>query len=156
MKKTGSQAIIWILIFQIIGLTLGLMTKNNIMSWYQLLHKSELTPPSVVFSIVWSILYTMIALAGYSLWKQRNDHDARIALYYYGAQLIMNWIWTPLFFQFHYIGFSFLWILIIILLTFITLYLTKNKFKFAWFMLAPYFLWLIFASYLNGIIWIMN
>lgn len=156
MKKTWSQAIIWILILQVIGLMLGLMTKDNILSWYQLLHKSSLTPPPLLFSIVWPILYIMIALAGSSLWRQRNDPNAKLAFYFYSAQLIMNWIWTPLFFQLHYIGFSFVWILTLTLLTLITIYLTKKKFKFACLMLVPYFLWLLFASYLNGTIWMMN
>lgn len=156
MKKTWLEAIVWILILQVIGLALGLMTKDNIVSWYQLLHKSSLTPPSLTFSIVWPILYVMIALAGYSLWRQRKYHDAKIAFYFYSVQLIMNWAWTSLFFQLHYIGFSFVWILILTLLTLITICLTRKKFKFACFMLVPYFLWLMFASYLNGTIWMMN
>ncbi|MFA6303440.1 MAG: TspO/MBR family protein [Legionella sp.] len=156
MKKNWAQAIIWIVAFQVVGLVLGLLTKDNIMSWYQYLNKSNLTPPSIAFSIVWPILYVMIALAGYSLWRQRKDPDAKIALYFYSAQLIMNWLWTPLFFQLHYIGFSFVWILILTLLTLITIYLTRNKFKFACLMLVPYFLWLLFASYLNGTIWLLN
>ena len=156
MRKTWIQAIIWILVFQVIGLILGLMTKDNILSWYQLLHKSYLTPPALVFSIVWPILYVMIALAGYSLWRQRKEPGAKIALYFYSAQLLMNWAWTPLFFQLHYIGLSFIWILILSLLTLITIFLTKQKFKFACYMLVPYFLWLLFASYLNGSIWMLN
>lgn len=156
MKKNWAQAIIWIVAFQIIGLVLGLLTKDNIMSWYQYLNKSNVTPPSIAFSIVWPILYVMIALAGYSLWRQRKDPDAKIAFYFYSAQLIMNWLWTPLFFQLHYIGLSFVWILILTLLTLITIYLTRKKFKFACLMLVPYFLWLLFASYLNGTIWMLN
>lgn len=156
MKIKWSQAIIWILVLQVIGLTLGVMTKDNIASWYQLLHKSPLTPPSLIFSIVWPILYVMIALAGYFLWSRRKDPDAKIAFYFYSTQLIMNWAWTPLFFQLHCLGLSFIWILFLTLLTLITIYLTKTKFKFACYMLVPYFLWLIFASYLNGTIWMMN
>ncbi len=156
MKKTWLHAIIWILGFEIIGALLGLMTKDNIASWYQFLHKSNLTPPAVVFSILWPILYAMVALAGHSLWQQRRDPDAKIALYFYSAQLIMNWAWTPLFFQMHYIGFSFVWILILTVLTIITLYLTEKKFKFSCCMLVIYCLWLVFASYLNGRIWLLN
>jgi len=156
MKKIGLQAIIWILIFEGIGLLLGWITKNNIESWYQFLHKSDLTPPAYVFSIVWPILYAMIALSGLSLWKQRKDPDAKIALYCYSVQLVMNWAWTPLFFQMHYIGFSFIWILILTVLTLITIYLTEKKFKFVCLMLVIYCLWLVFASYLNGRIWLLN
>lgn len=156
MKKNWAQAIIWVVAFQVIGLILGLLTKDTIMSWYQYLNKSNLTPPSIAFSIVWPILYVMIALAGYSLWRQRKDPDAKIALYFYSAQLLMNWLWTPLFFRLHYIGLSFVWILILTLLTLITIYLTRKKFTFACLMLVPYFLWLLFASYLNGTIWMLN
>jgi tryptophan-rich sensory protein len=156
MKKEWIKMIVWIVVFQLIGLSLGLITQDNILSWYKLLHKSSLTPAPLVFSIVWPILYAMLALAGQSLWQQRSDHDARIALYFYGSQLLMNWSWTPLFFGLHYIGLSFVWILLLNILTLINIYLTKDKFKFACLMLVPYFLWLIFASYLNGMIWLLN
>lgn len=156
MPKKIIQIACWILIFEFIGFYLGVITKSNISSWYQLLNKPIFTPPNVVFSIIWPILYAMLALVGYLLWQHRHRSIARTAIFFYATQMLMNWLWTPLFFHFHFIGLSFLWIVIIAGFTLTTIYLTKDKFKLISRMLIPYFIWLMFAAYLNGAIWLLN
>ena len=156
MKQSWFKIVAWIVCFQVIGLLLGLLTQDNIYPWYVSLTKSNLTPPSVVFSIVWPILYAFLAIVGYSLWRQRHVAQLQSARYCYIAQLIMNWTWTLLFFQFHWIGFSFLWIIILTLFTALLIYLIKDKLKEMSILLIPYFLWLVFAAYLNGVIWMLN
>lgn len=155
-KKDWIQLAIWIVIFQAIGFSLGLMTQANIDSWYQGLTKSTLTPPGWVFSIVWPILYVLLAIAGWALWRQRQNIELRPALYFYMSQLLMNWAWTPIFFQLHWIGFSLIWILILTTLTFLTIYSLKNQQKWIGLLLIPYFIWLLFATYLNYVIWLLN
>jgi benzodiazapine receptor len=156
MLKRLMAIICWILVFQLIGYVLGNITQANTVTWYQNLHKSSLTPPDIVFPIVWSILYAMISLSGWSLWENHKNRKAKIALGFYSAQMILNWAWSPLFFNFHLIALSFYCIISITLLTLITILLTKNHFKFSSIMLIPYFIWLIFASYLNGALWMLN
>ena len=156
MTKKSISLICWILILQLIGYFLGQMTQHNIATWYLSLHKSSLTPPGIVFPIAWSILYTMLAISGWSLWQYRGQQQAKIALGVFSIQMLMNWLWTPLFFQLHLVGLSFFWIIGIALMTLITILLTKKRFKLSCIMLTPYFLWLVFASYLNGAIWILN
>jgi len=156
MLKKSIGIISWILVFQIVGYFLGLITEVNLTTWYQALHKSSLTPPAIVFPIVWSILYTMIAISGWSLWQHRTHPKAQVALGFYGAQMILNWAWTPLFFNFHLIAVSFYCIVLITILTLITILLTKDNFKLSSIMLIPYFIWLIFASYLNAVLWMLN
>jgi len=156
MLKKSISIIGWIVVFQLVGYYLGHTTQTSIVTWYQGLHKSSLTPPSMVFPIVWSILYTMIALSGWYLWEHRKHPDAKFALIFYFTQLALNWAWSPLFFSFRLIGLSFICIISITLLTLITILLTKNNFKFSSFMLIPYFIWLLFASYLNGVLWVLN
>ena len=148
--------IVWILIFQIIGYCLGAISQVNSTTWYQTLHKSSLTPPAIVFPIVWSILYAIIAISGWYLWQHRQQPQAKTALGFYSAQMVLNWAWSPLFFNFHLIAVSFYCIILIALLALITILLTKNNFKFSSIMLIPYFIWLIFASYLNGVLWMLN
>jgi benzodiazapine receptor len=155
-KNAWIKLTIWIVAFEIIGFYLGLLTQDNLHSWYEELHKSTLTPPGWVFSIVWSILYGLLAVAGWALWHQRNNIEIRPALYFYISQLLMNWVWTPLFFQLHWIGFSLIWIVILTILTFVTLYSIKNKKKGICLLLIPYFIWLLFATYLNYAIWLLN
>ncbi|VEB33598.1 TspO/MBR family protein [Legionella cherrii] len=156
-KESGIKLIVWILFFEVIGFFLGLLTQENIYSWYEGLHKSILTPPGWVFSLVWSILYAFLAIVGFTLWQNRHKPQNKTVLRLYLIQLIMNWIWTPLFFQLHWLGFSFLWIVVMVALNAAIVLMTiKNKQKEITLLLTPYFFWLVFASYLNGIIWILN
>lgn len=150
------SAIVWIVVFELIGFLLGRLTQEGMVTWYQTLYKSCLTPPAIVFPIVWTILYSMIALAGWSLWQSRQQPRAKLALLIYGAQLLMNWAWTPIFFYFHWISLSFYWIVGIATLTLLIIIITKDRFKFCCIMLLPYLYWVIFASYLNGVIWALN
>lgn len=151
IKLTG-----WIIVFEIIGFSLGLVTQANLLSWYAGLNKSGLTPPGWVFSMVWSFLYVLLAVAGWELWRKREHIELRPVLYLFIAQLVMNWAWTPLFFQFHWIGFSLIWISILTALTFLTLYSAKNKHRKISILLIPYFIWLLFATYLNYAILVLN
>ena len=148
--------LIWIIVFQIIGYGFGQITQYDILSWYPTLHKSILTPPNIVFPIVWFILYCMIAVSGYSLWQSRHQPKAKLALIFYAIQVLLNWAWTPLFFYFHWIGASLVCITLIIILTLITIIIIRNNYKLSCVMLIPYLIWLIFAGYLNAIIWILN
>ena len=155
-KNSWIKLIIWIITFELIGFSLSIMTEANIHSWYEGLNKSILTPPGFVFSIVWSILYVLLAIAGWMIWQKRENIEMRPALYLYISQLLMNWAWTPLFFQLHLIGYSLIWLLIMTFLTLLTIYSIKNKEKLVSYLLAPYFIWLLFANYLNYSIWLLN
>ena len=149
-------ALLWMMVFQIIGYCLGMITRHDIVSWYPTLHKSALTPPNIVFPIVWFILYCMIALSGYVLWQYRHESKAKLALVFFALQMILNWAWTPLFFYFHWIGESLFCITAIIILTLITILITRKTYKLSCVLLIPYFIWLLFAGYLNAVIWILN
>jgi len=156
MLKKLMGIISWIIIFQFIGFFLGHISEVDVASWYQTLHKSSLTPPGIVFPIVWSILYVMIALSGWSLWQHRKEPKAKMALGFYSIQMILNWAWSPLFFNFHLIAVSFYCIVLIAFFTLITILLTKKNYKLSCFMLIPYLIWTIFAGYLNGALWMLN
>ena len=149
-------ALLWIVIFQLIGYCLGRITQHDMVSWYPILHKSTLTPPDITFPIVWFILYCMLAVSGYALWQYRHQPKAKLALVFYALQMLLNWAWTPLFFYFHWIGASLVCITLIIILTLITIIIIRNNYKLSCVMLIPYLIWLIFAGYLNAIIWILN
>ena len=149
-------ALLWIVVFQLIGYCIGRITQHDILSWYPTLHKSTLTPPDIVFPIVWFVLYCMLAVSGYALWQHRQQQKAKLALVFYALQMLLNWAWTPLFFYFHWIGTSLFCITAIIILTLMTIIITRNTYKLSCVMLIPYFIWLIFAGYLNAMIWILN
>lgn len=149
-------ALLWIVIFQIIGYFLGTITQHDVISWYPTLHKSSLSPPDIVFPIVWFILYGMLAVSGYALWQSRHDPKAKLALVVYGLQMLLNWAWTPLFFYFHWIGASLFCLIAIIILTLVTIILTRHVYRLSCVLLIPYFVWLLFAGYLNAVIWMFQ
>jgi benzodiazapine receptor len=149
-------ALIWIVFFQLIGYCLGRITRHDILSWYPTLNKSILTPPDMIFPIVWFVLYCMLAVSGYSLWQYRHQPKANLAFVFFLLQILLNWAWTPLFFYFHWIGMSLFCITAIIILTMITILITRKSYKLSCFLLIPYFVWLLFAGYLNAVIWVLN
>jgi tryptophan-rich sensory protein len=154
--KEWIKLISWIVVLEAVGFFLGMLTQSNVYSWYAELNKSAFTPPGSVFSIVWPILYVLIAVVGWALWKDRNNIKIKPLIYLYFTQLVMNWAWTPLFFQLHLIGFSFLWILVLVLLNGIFILSARKEKPGIVLALIPYFLWLLFAAYLNGVIWLLN
>lgn len=156
MMKKLAGAFIWILVFQIIGYFLGKITQANIVNWYRTLNKSILTPPEIVFPIVWSILYVMLALVGWSLWLGRHKARGKLSLLIYGIQMLMNWVWTPIFFSLHFVVLGFYWIVVMMIITFILMLISWKNNKFISIVLTPYWFWLLFASYLNWAIWIKN
>ncbi|MDP3561516.1 MAG: TspO/MBR family protein [Legionellaceae bacterium] len=156
MSIKVKDACLWIIVFQIIGYCLSMISQHDIVSWYPTLHKSTLTPPDIVFPIVWFILYCILALSGYALWQYRHHPKAKLALVFYVLQILLNWAWTPLFFYFHWIGVSLFCIAAMIILTLITILITRKTYKVSCLLLIPYFIWLLFAGYLNAVIWILN
>jgi len=146
------QALIWILFFQLIGFALGSITSSN-MEWYHTITKSSLTPPNFVFPIVWSILYTFLALVGHFLWQNRKEEKARHILVLFIIQLVLNWLWTPIFFGWHLPGLALLDILTIVAITiYIIIKSWANKYPIIAYVMLIYLLWLLFASYLNLVI----
>lgn len=149
----------WIVGFQAVGFLLGFITKNNISSWYGGLIKSELTPPPFVFSIVWPLLYLLLACLGWRIWKeQRNNpnRDSRNIWFLFITQMIMNWLWTPIFFQFHFIGLGLIFLFLLIGINSYISWKLRNKNLIQSLLFLPYILWLIFATYLNATIYWLN
>lgn len=146
--------LLWIATFQVIGYGFGQLTQAN-MQWYHQLIHSSLTPPPVAFGIAWTLLYVLLAIAGYNYWQSRHQPALRPARYCFFAQLLLNWAWTPIFFHAHALHAGFVCIVLMISLTTTALWFSR-KLTWAWVCLTPYWLWLVFAAYLNGMIVYLN
>jgi tryptophan-rich sensory protein len=126
------------------------------MPWYYTVEKSSLTPPGFVFGIAWTLLYVMIALAGNALWRSRHQEKIKILWTLFIVQLLLNWSWTIIFFKIHAVGVAFA---IIVLMIFLNCSIISKAWKdsrFVTYMMVPYTTWLIFAAYLNFMIWKLN
>lgn len=156
MSKKIISLTLWVVIIQLISMATGMLTADQLPNWYSELIKPDLTPPAIVFPIVWTLLYGMIALSGWWLWQHYNQAQAKKAFYFFMLQLVMNWLWTPIFFYWHLIALALLWIVALTIVTGFVIYLSFPHYRFAAYMLIPYFIWLCFAAYLNASIWYLN
>ena len=134
----------------------ALITRGD-MDLYDKIKKPPLAPPGIVFPIVWSVLYILMGVSFYLVWKENADYnDKKRAFIFYFISLFLNFIWSPVFFSFK----QFLPAFIILVLMFIcvavytTLY--YNIKKAAGLLQIPYIIWLIIAAYLNLSIILLN
>lgn len=149
------KLVFWIIFFEGIGFLLGLLTQANMDPWYTHLHKSSLTPPGFVFSVVWTVLYALLAFIAWILSNPHKASSKQVTLLF-ALQMLMNWAWTPLFFGLHWPILSALWLISLTGLNIILIFEAKKTYPTIAWLLVPYFLWLLFATYLNVIIAIMN
>lgn len=155
-NKNYISLIIWISVLLFIGSLMGSLTKAEITSWYSILERSPLSPPNSVFPVAWTILYTMIAICGWIIWRVRSFSELRLIKILYLIQLILNWSWTPLFFFYHLTGFSLVVLLVMDILVAMIIYLGYARIRLASILMTPYLLWILFATHLNFYIWLYN
>lgn len=113
--------------------------------------KPALFPPKILFPIVWTILYILMSISLYLSSKDDND-----VYKVYGMQLVLNSLWSPLFFLFKTYLFSTIELIILIWFVVIMIYQMYSKNKIAGYLQIPYIIWLLFALYLNISIYILN
>jgi len=146
-----------IILCQVVGMIGSIFTKPAILSWYVSLKKPFFTPPNWVFAPVWIILYILMGVAAFLVWRKSiNQKQSRSALILFGVQLILNVLWSVTFFGLR----SPLGGLIEISILAVAILLTIQSFlqvsRVAGLLLIPYFLWVAFASGLNLSIWVLN
>ncbi len=128
------------------GILVGLLTSGR--EGYETLVKPPLSPPAVLFPIVWSILYTLMAVSATLILSSQKGRDSGVIKIYY-LQLLVNFAWSFLFFEFGFLTLSFIWILLLIALVIFMIYKFYPINKTAALLQIPYLIWLLFAAYLN-------
>ncbi len=132
-------------------------TTSSVITWYPTLVKPSFNPPSWLFGPVWTILYIMIGVSLYLVWASKAKMKIKRKAYkIFGVQLILNSLWSIVFFGMQQPAGAFL----VIALLWISIIYNALVFyrisKPAGYLLVPYFLWVSFASVLNFAIWILN
>lgn len=117
-------------------------------AWYASV-KPSITPPAIVFPIVWNILFFLIALSLYFAWNASRGKDRRRVALIYGINLIANVLWTVFYFKLHRPDYAFFDIIIVWLSIANAMFLTWDIDRKASWLLLPYLLWVTFASVLN-------
>lgn len=137
------------------GLLAGLVTRHGLQGWYVHLHKPPGTPPNIVFPIVWTLLYTLMAIALTLLWSAPTSNK-KTAVVFFALQLILNFSWSWLFFGLQSPGVALIDILLLWSTTLATILAFKKHTALGASLLLPYFAWITYALYLNFYIWMAN
>lgn len=139
------------------GVIGALLTDTGQSPWYQTLNKPSFTPPGWVFGPVWTILYLLMGIATFLIWRAGWQHTAvKWALIAFAIQLLLNAVWTPIFFGLHSPTGGFVVIVILWLAIAATIILFYPISRLAGILLIPYLLWASFAAVLNGAIVMLN
>jgi len=135
----------------------SIFTNANIPTWYAALKKPSFAPPNWVFAPVWTVLFVLMGIAAYLVWRQGLSNPAvKTALIIFIVQLIFNMLWSLVFFTLKSPLFGFVVIIILWLLILFTIIYFFNISKVAGILLIPYIVWVSFASILNFMLWRLN
>ena len=151
--KDKSTLIIAILIPIAVG-TLSALFSGN-MSIYSQINKPALSPPGILFPIVWTILYILMGISSYIIYVSNSPYEED-ALRVYALQLFFNFCWSIIFFRFNQFLFAFLWLIVLIALIIVMIYRFYKISKLAGYLQIPYLIWCTFAAYLNFMIYRLN
>ncbi|MBS0275223.1 MAG: tryptophan-rich sensory protein [Proteobacteria bacterium] len=137
-----------------VGVFAGLVAEPNALTWYPTLAKPLFNPPNWVFAPVWTVLYVLMAVAGWRVWRI-TDFESR-ALLFWVAQLALNFAWPFIFFGVHAIGLALIEIAALWFLVLLTMVAFLRVDRIAGWLFAPYLAWLSFAAALNAAIHQLN
>ena len=124
--------------------------------WYARLEKPALTPPGFVFPIAWTTLYVCIGVALYLFLIATPRAARRRPLAFFATQLVLNGLWSWIFFGLHAVGAALVEIVVLWLAILVTLMAVRRTSPTAAKLLVPYLAWVTFATYLNAAIWFLN
>ncbi|MEP9385895.1 TspO/MBR family protein [Mesorhizobium sp. KR9-304] len=133
------------------GLLIGFLTAPG--PWYEALAKPSFNPPNWLFGPAWTILYVLIAIAGWRIW-QRERSGTAMKLWW--LQLALNFLWSPVFFAFQQIGLALLVVLLLLAAILAFIAVAWNRDRIAAWLFVPYAAWVAFASTLNAALWQLN
>lgn len=145
-----------------VGALGALSTIQNVDGWYAHADRAFWTPPNAVFGPIWTVLYTLMSVSAWLVWRERARHDVRPALMAYVVQLVLNSLWTPVFFGLYpTAGISALWIALLLIVAIdVIVLVTMLRFwpvrRAAALLLIPYWAWVLYATTLNVYIALKN
>ena len=157
MKKEIRTYSISIAIALAVGGFSALLTAGN-MDIYSEITQPPLSPPSVLFPIVWTLLYILMGISAAMIFlqKKENPQASQKSFVFYGISLFLNFFWSVIFFNMQAFLFSFIWLLLLWVSVLLTILQYRKISPLAAALQAPYLLWITFAGYLNLAIFILN
>jgi tryptophan-rich sensory protein len=155
--KLWLKVLICVFVINLLGGLGAIVTTSSLQDWYAGLKKPPGVPPNWVFGPVWTTLYAMIGLSVALFWHRvEPGPKKRTALIWFFVQMILNLLWTPVFFGAHRLGAALVIIVALLVTIVVTLVLFRLRDRLAGRLLIPYAIWVGYASYLNAGYWILN
>lgn len=137
----------------ILGVIVSIFIDSS--STYNVINKPILSPPGIVFPIVWSIIYLLIGISYYLFKKNYIYDDRQVSIVYY-ISLFINITWSIVFFTFKAYFISIIWIIILDILVYYLISLYKEKYNLSYKLNIPYLIWILFATYLTIGVYLLN
>lgn len=135
----------------------GSLFTGSVTSWYQTLNRPPFSPPDWIFAPVWTTLYILMGVSAFLIWQKGLDKPiVRISLSIFLTQLVLNILWTPLFFGLKMPLLALIELLALIAAVLLTIFYFKKLSNLAAGLLIPYLLWITFAAVLNASICVLN
>jgi benzodiazapine receptor len=154
-NQSWKPYVFFILLAETVGVLSAFLTRTG-MENYNMIVKPALTPPSILFPIVWTILFALMGIGAARIWLSPPSPDRTQSLILFTFQLIVNFFWSLFFFNLQAFGFSFLWLIILWILILLMILSYQKVDKIAAWLQIPYLLWVTFAGYLNYMVWMLN
>lgn len=156
MKKNWKTYALFVGITLVIGGLSALFSRNGMEGFQENVTQPPLSPPMILFPIVWSIIYILMGIGAARVYLEGAQIGKSRCLNLYVTQLVVNFFWSLIFFNAAAYGFAFLWLLLLLGLVILMTVCFYKTDKLSGLLQIPYILWLIFAGYLNFAIWQLN
>lgn len=125
-------------------------------AWYARLNKPTWVPPNWLFPPAWALMYALMSAAAFLVWRFGEGETGTTALVVYGVQLVLNALWSPIFFGLRRMGWAFVEVMALWLAVLATTLLFFQVNYWAGLLILPYLLWVTFASFLTLTMWRLN
>lgn len=155
-QSTWKVYAFWIVFAEAVGALAGLLTRNGTRLYATSILKPPLSPPALVFPIVWAILYVLMGIGAARIYLTPVSGIRTRGLQLFLIQLAFNFLWSVIFFNFQAFGLAFIWLVILwALILMMALTFSKTD-RLSALLQIPYLIWVLFAGYLNYGVWRLN
>lgn len=156
MKRNWKPYLFWILLAEAVGALSGWLTRAATKAYSETILKPPLSPPGWVFPVVWTILFALMGIGAARVPLSAPSSKRSLGLNLFVAQLVVNFFWSPVFFNLQAFGFAFFWLLLLWGLVLAMILVFRKTDPTAAKLQIPYLIWLTFAAYLNLGVWYLN
>ena len=155
-KQPWKTYAFWILLSEAVGALSGWLTRVGARTFSETVVQPPLSPPAVLFPIVWGILYALMGIGAARIRMSPPSDDRNKGINLFLAQLVVNFFWSLIFFNLQAYGLAFLWLVLLWVLVFLMIRTFRKADPLAAKLQIPYLLWLTFAGYLSFGVWYLN